>query len=175
MALAPGRGILAHRENGGALHVYGQLVAPEDWLAGVDFADPEAAAARVVEEFTGWAPELTALITDGDTPLLPRAVYTLPAEHRWDRVPGVTLLGDAAHLVPPNGEGANVAMLDGAELGRAIAAHPGDPETALAEYETALFPRADAAAAEGADFRLMFADDAPHGVIALWTGPYRLH
>jgi 2-polyprenyl-6-methoxyphenol hydroxylase-like FAD-dependent oxidoreductase len=85
-------------------------------------------------------------------------------------VPGVTLLGDAAHLAPPNGEGANVAMYDGAELGRAIAAHPGDAETALAEYEKALFPRAATAAEDGADFQLMFADDAPHGVIAAWTG-----
>ncbi|MTD58690.1 FAD-dependent oxidoreductase [Amycolatopsis pithecellobii] len=170
MALAPGRGILAHRENGGTLHVYGQLCTPEDWLASIDFADPAAASARVVEEFDGWEPELTTLITDGDTPLVPRPLYSLPAEHRWDRVPGVTLLGDAAHLALPNGEGANVAMQDGAELGQAIAAHPGDPETALAEYERAMFPRATAAAAEGTDFQLMFADDAPHGVIALWTG-----
>ncbi|MEV4013076.1 NAD(P)/FAD-dependent oxidoreductase [Nonomuraea angiospora] len=170
MALAPGRGILAHRESGGTLHVYGQLLKPEGWLAGIDFADPAAAAARVVEEFGGWAPELTALIADGDTPLVPRPIHTLPGEHRWDRVPGVTLLGDAAHLAPPNGEGANMAMHDGAELGRAIAAHPGDLETALAEYEKAMFQRAAAAAAEGTDFRLMFADDAPHGVIAMWTG-----
>lgn len=170
MALAPGRVILAHRESGGTLHVYAQLVEPENWLDGIDFTDPATAAARVVEEFDGWAPELTALITDGDTPLVPRPIYTLPPEHRWGRVPGVTLLGDAAHLAPPNGEGANLAMYDGAELGRAIAAHPGDTETALAEYEKALFPRAAAAAAEGADFQLMFADDAPHGVIALWTG-----
>ncbi|WP_432981082.1 FAD-dependent oxidoreductase [Dactylosporangium sp. CA-233914] len=170
IALAPGRGILAHRESGGTLHVYGQFLKPEGWLAGIDFADPAAAAVRVVEEFRGWAPELTALITEGDTPLAPRPIYTLPGEHRWDRVPGVTLLGDAAHLAPPNGEGANVAMYDGAELGRAIAAHPGDPETALAEYEQAMFPRAAAAAAEATDFRLMFADDAPHSVIAMWTG-----
>jgi 2-polyprenyl-6-methoxyphenol hydroxylase-like FAD-dependent oxidoreductase len=170
MALAPGRGILAHRESGGTLHVYGQLRKPEGWLAGIDFADPAVAAARVVAEFDGWAPELTALIADGDTPLAPRPIYTLPDGHRWDRVPGVTLLGDAAHLAPPNGEGANVAMLDGAELGQAIAARPGDPEAALAEYEQAMFPRAAAAAEEGTDFRLMFADDAPHGVIAMWIG-----
>ena len=84
-------------------------------------------------------------------------------------MPGVTLLGDAAHLVPPNGEGANLAMQDGAELGQAIAAHPDDVETALAEYEQAMFTRA---AAEAGDdiYEIMFGDDAPHSMVAILAG-----
>jgi 2-polyprenyl-6-methoxyphenol hydroxylase-like FAD-dependent oxidoreductase len=82
-------------------------------------------------------------------------------------VPGVTLLGDAAHLAPPNGEGANLAMLDGAQLGQAIAAHPGDTEAALGEYERAMFPRAAEAAGAEDVFGLMLGDDAPRSWIAM--------
>ena len=42
-------------------------------------------------------------------------------------------------------------MFDGAELGKAIAAHPDDVEAALTEYEQALFPRSARAAAEAAE------------------------
>ena len=143
-ALAPGKGFLAYRERGGTLHTYVQLKVPQDWLADTDVADGASVSARVAAEFDGWAPELTALITDSDTAPVVRPLYALPAGHRWARVPGVTLIGDAAHLAPPNGEGANTAMQDGAELGQAIAAHPDDVEVALAEYEQAMFPRAAA-------------------------------
>ncbi|MDS0139719.1 MULTISPECIES: NAD(P)/FAD-dependent oxidoreductase [unclassified Amycolatopsis] len=165
-ALAPGKGIVAHREGGGTLHTYAQVFKPRDWLAG---ADAEAVTARTAEEFAGWAPELTALITESDVPPVLRRLHTLPAGHRWDRVPGVTLLGDAAHLMPPNGEGANLAMLDGAELGRALATH-GDVETALAEYEQAMFARAAAEAADEDVYAIMFGDDAPHGMVAMLAG-----
>jgi 2-polyprenyl-6-methoxyphenol hydroxylase-like FAD-dependent oxidoreductase len=126
--------------------------------------------ARVVAEFDGWAPELTALITDSDTEPVVRLLCTLPVGHRWARAPGVTLIGDAAHLAPPNGEGANLAMLDGAELGRAIAAHPGDVEVALAEYEQAMFPRAAEAAGAEDIYDLMLGDGAPHSWIAMMNG-----
>ncbi|MFE3167539.1 FAD-dependent oxidoreductase [Streptomyces sp. NPDC059224] len=170
-ALAPGKGIQAHRENGGTLHTYVALRRTQEWFAGIDFTDASGAAARIAAEFEGWAPELTALITDGDTAPVLRPLHTLPAGHRWERVPGVTLLGDAAHLMIPNGEGANLAMHDGAELGRALAAHPGDPEAALAAYEPAMFSRGAEEAADATQLHeLMFGDDAPHGLIAMFAG-----
>ncbi len=170
MALAPGKGIQAHRESGGTLHTYVALARSEDWFAGIDFTDAAAATERIAQEFEGWAPELTALITDSDTAPVLRTLTTLPIGHRWDRVPGVTLVGDAAHLAPPNGEGANLAMEDGAELGQALAAHPDDVEAALAGYEAAMFRRGAAAATDGEElYELMFGDDTPHRLIAMFT------
>jgi 2-polyprenyl-6-methoxyphenol hydroxylase-like FAD-dependent oxidoreductase len=171
MALAPGKGIQAHREAAGTLHTYVALTESPDWFADIDFTDAATATARIAREFDGWAPELTALITDGETAPVLRALHALPVEHRWERVPGVTLLGDAAHLAAPNGEGANLAMFDGAELGTALVAHPGDVEAALAEYERALFPRGAAAAADGIELHeLMFGDDSPRGLLAMFAG-----
>jgi 2-polyprenyl-6-methoxyphenol hydroxylase-like FAD-dependent oxidoreductase len=115
-------------------------------------------------------PELTALITDGETAPVPRPIHALPVEHRWARVPGVTLLGDAAHLMIPSGEGANLAMFDGAELGKALAAHPGDVEAALIAYEKDLFPRSasEAAEAEGV-LNVCLGPNAPQSLVEFFT------
>ncbi|MDF5722540.1 MAG: NAD(P)/FAD-dependent oxidoreductase [Rhizonema sp. PD37] len=171
MAVAPGKGILTHRYANGTLHTYVALNKPEDWITRIDFGDSVTAMARVAEEFDGWAPELTALITDGETDPVPRPIYALPILHRWDRLAGVTLLGDAAHLMSPfAGEGANLAMYDGALLGQALAANLGDVEAALVAYENDLFPRSASVAAEtDLNLKLFFGDNAPQSVVDLFT------
>lgn len=167
-APAQGKSIMAHRERGETLHAYVMLARPLAWFADIDFTHQAAAGARIASEFDGWAPALTALITDSDTAPLLRPLYALPAEHRWQRARGVTLLGDAAHLAAPNGEGANLAMLDGAELGLALVAHPDDVEAALASYEHAMFARSAQAAMEGDKMhRLLTGEHAAAGLIAM--------
>ncbi len=169
LALASGQGILAHREAGCVLHTYAALNRPAAWFAAIDFTAADAAA-RIAAEFDGWAPALTALITDGDVAPVLRMLHTLPIGHRWDRLPGVTLLGDAAHLAPPAGDGANLAMLDGAELGAAIAAHPDNIEAALAAYEAGMFPRSAAAAADAHRTLALCLDErAPFSLVDFFT------
>jgi 2-polyprenyl-6-methoxyphenol hydroxylase-like FAD-dependent oxidoreductase len=171
LAPAPGQGIFAHREAGGVLHTYVALNRPAEWIADIDFSKATAATARIAAEFSGWAPALTALITDGEAAPVPRMIHALPNGHRWERVRGVTLIGDAAHLAPPAGEGANLAMFDGAELAKAIATHPDDIEMALKSYEQALFPRSEAAAADAHRILKLCLDDrAPFGLIDFFTG-----
>lgn len=166
-ALGAGRGFLAHRETDGSLHVYAAVEAPEEWLDGIDLTDAEAAKAYVLDHFTGWDKSLRALVADADGPLIPRRIHALPVGHHWQRVPGVTLLGDAAHLMSPfAGEGANLALLDGAELGLALTARPGDTEAALAAYEDKMFPRSERSADESArNGVLLFRADAPQGLV----------
>ncbi|MFD5144746.1 FAD-dependent oxidoreductase [Streptomyces sp. NPDC058401] len=169
-ALDEGLGLLAHREPGGTVHVYAALRTAEEWAAG-----SAPAVEAVLERFAGWDPRLRALVADSDVPLVGRPIHALPVGHRWDRSPGVTLLGDAAHLMSPfAGEGANLAMLDGAELAAALLARPGDPEGALASYEEAMFPRSEAAAAESEDnLDLCFGAGAPKTLVermASYTG-----
>ncbi|MFJ3530102.1 MULTISPECIES: NAD(P)/FAD-dependent oxidoreductase [unclassified Streptomyces] len=170
-ALGDNKGFLAHRESDGSLHVYAGLRAAEDGLSAIDFTDAEAAKAAIAQRFADWAPGLRRLITDADGPLVPRLIHALPAGHHWKRTPGVTLLGDAAHLMSPfAGEGANLAMIDGADLGLALAAHPGDTEAALTAYEEPLFVRSAKSAQESAEgLETIFNDRAPQPLVDMFT------
>ena len=170
-ALEPGKGFLAHREADDIIHTYVTMSRPVEWFDTLDFADADATRAVIAAEFDGWAPELTALIAHSDTAPVLRSIYQLPDRHQWARVPGVTLLGDAAHVTVPGGEGANLAMLDGAELAQAIAAHPHDTDVALATYEAVMFPRSHAEATAAHDtVELIFGHGAPHALARQLNG-----
>ncbi|MFJ4671384.1 FAD-dependent monooxygenase family protein [Kitasatospora purpeofusca] len=86
---------------------------------------------------------------------MPRSITTLPVGLTWPSTPSVTPVGDAAHLMPPVGQGANMALLDGALLGLALAGHPDDFPAAVAEYEREMFERTAAAARTSSDMRAM--------------------
>ena len=155
IALAPDKGIFAQRVGTGSVRVYAAMRVPADWAAssGLDWTQPSSVRAHLLAQFAGFAPPLRALLSSCDD--LPRPVarplFGLPVDHSWPRdhsTRGVTLVGDAAHLMPPSGEGANLAMQDGMELALALAAHPADIDAALRVYESTLFPRSHESAAD---------------------------
>ncbi|MFD9072004.1 FAD-dependent oxidoreductase [Streptomyces lasiicapitis] len=180
-ALGDEKGFMGHRDAGGLLHIYVALKTPADWATSgaIDFTgtgtgtdastgtSTEQAKAALLTYFEGWDDSLRALITDAEGPLVARPIHALPIGHRWQPTPGVTLLGDAAHLMSPfAGEGANLAMIDGADLAAALVAHPDDFGKALRVYEDGMFPRAEEMAAESAaNLDLCFTADTPRGLL----------
>jgi 2-polyprenyl-6-methoxyphenol hydroxylase-like FAD-dependent oxidoreductase len=166
-ALSDNKALMAH--GGRHIHLGASLRVPEDWTvkSGIDWSDVAAARSILLNEFADWSDELKDLIRNCDDTIIPRLIYALPIGHSWAHSAGVTLLGDAAHVMSPYaGEGANLAMLGATELALAIVHHSYDIETALTQYETAMFPRSKAAAEKSAQgLEMCFAADAPRGLV----------
>ncbi len=119
-AMGRGQTFSAQLNGDGRIRAYPLFAAPEDWtLPG----DPKEARKVLLEKYEGWAPGMRKLIEyceEGAIYLRP--LYHLPIGHKWEHVAGVTLVGDAAHLMSPfAGAGVNLAMLDALELGIVLA------------------------------------------------------
>lgn len=142
-----GLGLFAQRNSGGRIRVYAALRICEHWHEQVDFQDTEAVRAYLLTAYAGWHDTVLDLLRDNDDGFVNRPLYALPVGHAWPRVPGLTLLGDAAHLMPPLGWGANLAILDGTDLALALASEP-TVEDALLAYEGLMLPRSAEAAKE---------------------------
>jgi 2-polyprenyl-6-methoxyphenol hydroxylase-like FAD-dependent oxidoreductase len=153
MALADNKGLIVQRISNDRLRTYIGVRIDQHWHQhiGLDLADPAEVRGALLGYFAGWAPTLLRLITDTDSGYTNRPLFALPVPHTWTHTPGLTLLGDAAHLMSPfSGMGANLAMLDGAELAHAIATHP-TPDDAVAAYEKVMLARSAEAAAGAAE------------------------
>jgi hypothetical protein len=125
------RGLFAQRTSGDRIRVY--LIRRMPLGRPVDEAE-------LLDEYAHWTPRLRRLLTDHDGPLTERPIFALPVPHTWPTAPTVTLLGDAAHLMPPLGVGVDLAMLDACELATAIAEGPA-LEDAVRAYEKVMLPR----------------------------------
>ncbi|MEU8626934.1 NAD(P)/FAD-dependent oxidoreductase [Streptomyces sp. NPDC048669] len=136
------RGLFAQRNSGGHLRVYIMRRVPVDWIAatGLRPEDTEGIRAQLLGEYAGWSPETLRMITDNDGPYVDRPILALPVPHTWEHSPGVTLLGDAAHLMPPLGVGVNLAMLDASELALSLV-RSATVDDAVRGYEKTMLPR----------------------------------
>ena len=112
-------------------------------------AAPEEVRATALEGFADWAASMRHLIETGDF-LAVRPMHALPIGHRWTSRPGLTLLGDAAHLMSPfGGEGVNLALADAVGLADALASGEGWP--AVERHEAGMVARSVPAAGGAAE------------------------
>lgn len=153
IALADNKGLLAQRNGYNCIRIYVTFRVADNWISesGVDFNQAEQARTYLLRLFSDWNDDLLDFIRLCDDSFVPRLLYVLPIGHKWETKAGVTLLGDAAHLMSPfAGEGVNLAMLDATELAFTIANSSDDLTKALHEYEQKMFSRAAEFAQESA-------------------------
>jgi 2-polyprenyl-6-methoxyphenol hydroxylase-like FAD-dependent oxidoreductase len=143
-----GVAFIAQRSSGGHVRAYFMLRVA-DGRTGVDTSSLASAKRTLAALLEGWAPMWVQFVDASDAVAL-RPIVALPIGHRWPHRKGITLLGDAAHVMPPFGEGVNMAMQDAAELGVALVTQT-DWDAAVAAYEAAMFVRAAEAAAGSAE------------------------
>ncbi|MFS4104588.1 FAD-dependent oxidoreductase [Streptomyces sp. PD-S100-1] len=156
------RAMFAQRNSGDHIRTYLVQRVPADWIGagGPAADDTEGIRALLLERYAHWGPRLRRMITDNDGPYVHRPIFALPVPHTWRPSPTVTLLGDAAHLMPPLGVGVNLAMLDASDLALALA-HAADVDGALRAYEKTMLPRSveTARALEGRAEDLLSAEE----------------
>ncbi len=171
MAVEPGKAIIAHRNADGSISGYVALNKSEEWMRAIDFSNPRTGTEFLAAQFEGWVSHLVELITTSALhhPTL-RPIYALPVGHKWLHQPGLTLIGDAAHLMSPfAGEGANLAMYDGARLAHAIITNPDNLDEAVELFEQEMFKRTHPIAEMSArNLQLFLGSKAPHSVVALF-------
>ncbi|KAI1818076.1 hypothetical protein GGS20DRAFT_529669 [Poronia punctata] len=133
----------------------------------------------IERNFGDWSPEVKHVVQAiNENPVL-RPLYMLPVGLKWESRPGITLLGDAAHLMTPfAGAGVNTALMDALELAQGIMhcleAENTDDEGLAAmiqRYETGMFVRSGQVAAKtNAAMHTIFGEDGAEKMIAM-MGP----
>lgn len=163
-ALDDHKGILGQLNGDGRIKVYASLKVKRDWLetSGIPFDQPKEVKERLLDLFSDWDEQLKDYIRYAEDSILTRRIYMLPIGFKWNHNPGVTLIGDAAHVMSPfAGEGVNMAMYDALELALAITRNRDDYDKATQEYEDKMYAFSSVKAQESDySLQLTFSDNA---------------
>jgi len=144
--LGDAKTLIVSAKGNGSLQFYPAFTTGENWIkeSYIDFTDNKQLAAWFTKEFAGWDKIWLELFENAEPNFTPRPLYCMPVDQTWDAMPNLTLLGDAAHLMPPYaGEGVNMAMLDALELCNCLTdASFAGTQNAIAFYEKQMRARA---------------------------------
>jgi 2-polyprenyl-6-methoxyphenol hydroxylase-like FAD-dependent oxidoreductase len=139
------KSLIVSSKGDGSLQFYTGCKTDENWVrsSGIDFTDKAQIIAWFKQEFAGWDAIWLELVEYASLPLIPRPQYCMPLDQTWNTLPNLTMLGDAAHLMPPYaGEGVNMAMLDALELSECLCNKEfPDVQTAITSYEKQMLIR----------------------------------
>ncbi|GAA3917120.1 NAD(P)-binding protein [Chitinophaga oryziterrae] len=145
-ALEKGKTIFCITKGDGTLTFLIGLKTPENWLenSGIDLTDRASIAAWFKQEFAAWSPEWQELFATDALSITPRQWYHFPTDQHWKALPNLTMIGDAAHLMPAYaGEGANQALADALDLYEALCCGEFNTiEQAIASFEEKMCKRA---------------------------------
>jgi 2-polyprenyl-6-methoxyphenol hydroxylase-like FAD-dependent oxidoreductase len=151
-ALGDEKSLIVSSKGDGSLAFYVGFKAAETWAhdSGLDFHSAAQLQAWFRQEFAGWASLWEELFAADPAACLPRPQYCMPLTQTWAAQPNITLLGDAAHLMPPYaGEGVNMALLDALDLSNCLTSKQfPNLQAAIAHYEQHMRQRASAVAQE---------------------------
>ena len=145
-AFGDNKSIIVSSKAGGHFAFYLGFGADESWprQVGIDFANKAQVLTWFQTAYAGWDAVWLEMFAGSAYPFIPRPQYFMPLDQTWESRPNLTLLGDAAHVMPPYaGEGVNMAMLDALELSECLASGAfADIRTAIAHYEQQMRSRA---------------------------------
>lgn len=152
MAFGNTKDLLLGQKGNGDLGFYASFKSDENWAInnGLDYSDTNQLLAWFKKEYSGWSSIWYELFENAATPFIPRPIYCMPLEQAWKALPNLTMIGDAAHVMPPfAGEGANMAMLDALELSECLTSDKYNTlQEAISFYEINMRKRAAMAAQE---------------------------
>ena len=173
MAFGGGKCFTVASKGDGNLAFYASYKVDENRLKNIDFADRPQVLAWFKKDFAEWDNVWQELFINAETTFIPILIYCMPLDQTWNALPNLTMLGDAAHLMPPfAGEGVNMAMLDAVELSDCLCSEKfSDIQTAIASYENQMRKRAALAAQESLENGdKMHSADALEKMLAFFGG-----
>lgn len=149
-AMGDDKTLIVSSKGDGSLVFYPGFKSTENWVreCGIDFSNKAQVLAWFKTEFAGWDTAWHELFENASIAFTPRPQYCMPTGQVWETQPNLTIIGDAAHLMPPYaGEGVNMAMLDALELSQCLLSDDFDNlQQAIAAFEHQMRTRAAEAA-----------------------------